>query len=246
MKLVKLLLLVVVVAVVFDAKCSTNAFLTPLQLQHHNHHHHHQQHRNLQQQRRQRQEQQQVQPKKNSNLYASPKTTLLPRHLQQQKQQQQQQHPQQRGGHFFPTGVPSSVLLWTLHEKSDSLRDPPKDDTDTNSSSLPWWLDVGTKGGAVVLSIVLFLIPMVAYQLTVSVIAPNADPLQVGQTIGVGFTVILTLAWVSTYIFRVANKEMTYAQQLKDYEDGVIAKRLEELDEDEILALVEEVENDPF
>jgi Protein of unknown function (DUF3007) len=36
------------------------------------------------------------------------------------------------------------------------------------------------------------------------------------------------------------------AKQLKDYEDAVIAKRLEELDEDEVQALVEEVEKDDF
>jgi Protein of unknown function (DUF3007) len=36
------------------------------------------------------------------------------------------------------------------------------------------------------------------------------------------------------------------AKQLKDYENAVIAKRLEELDEDEVQALVEEVERDDF
>lgn len=36
------------------------------------------------------------------------------------------------------------------------------------------------------------------------------------------------------------------AKQLKDYEDAVIAKRLEELDEDEVKALQEEIERDDF
>ena len=36
------------------------------------------------------------------------------------------------------------------------------------------------------------------------------------------------------------------AKQLKDYENAVIAKRLEELDEDELQALQEEVERDQF
>ena len=36
------------------------------------------------------------------------------------------------------------------------------------------------------------------------------------------------------------------AKQLKDYENAVIAKRLEELDDDEIQALVEEIERDDF
>ena len=37
-----------------------------------------------------------------------------------------------------------------------------------------------------------------------------------------------------SYVFRVANKDMTYAQQLKDYEDAVIQKRFEELSEEEV------------
>ena len=39
---------------------------------------------------------------------------------------------------------------------------------------------------------------------------------------------------------------MEQAKQLKDYENAVIAKRLEELDEDEIQALVEDIERDDF
>ena len=31
------------------------------------------------------------------------------------------------------------------------------------------------------------------------------------------------------YVLRVVNKDMTYATQLKDYEDAVISKRFEEL-----------------
>ena len=36
------------------------------------------------------------------------------------------------------------------------------------------------------------------------------------------------------YVLRVVNKDMTYATQLKDYEDAVISKRFEELQEDEV------------
>lgn len=39
---------------------------------------------------------------------------------------------------------------------------------------------------------------------------------------------------------------MFQAKQLKDYENAVIAKRLEELDEDEVQALVEDIERDDF
>jgi cytochrome c-type biogenesis protein CcmH/NrfG len=40
----------------------------------------------------------------------------------------------------------------------------------------------------------------------------------------------------------VATKDMTYAQQLRDYENAVLQKRLEELADDEIQALMEEIE----
>ena len=39
---------------------------------------------------------------------------------------------------------------------------------------------------------------------------------------------------------------MKQARQLKDYENAVIATRLEELDDDEIQALVEEIDRDDF
>ena len=42
-------------------------------------------------------------------------------------------------------------------------------------------------------------------------------------------------------MFRVANKDMTYAKQLRDYENAVIQKRFEELNNDEVDALMEEI-----
>jgi uncharacterized membrane protein YciS (DUF1049 family) len=32
----------------------------------------------------------------------------------------------------------------------------------------------------------------------------------------------LTIGWISSYIFRVSTKDMTYAKQLKDYENKVM------------------------
>ena len=113
-----------------------------------------------------------------------------------------------------------------------------------NKSSLPVFLDPGTKGGAVVLSLLLFIIPIIIYQVSTGPL--GMDGIVVGRNIGVGFSVFSMLLWGSTYIFRVATKDMTYAKQLKDYEDAVIAKRLEELDEDEVQALVEDIERDTF
>ena len=50
------------------------------------------------------------------------------------------------------------------------------------------------------------------------------------------------LGWVSTYLFRAATQKMSYVQQLKDYEEAVMAKRLEEMSEEELEQLQAEVE----
>jgi hypothetical protein len=75
-------------------------------------------------------------------------------------------------------------------------------------SNLPFWLDPGTKGGAVFLSLVLFIVPIIGYNIVTNVF--GYDPTEAGIWIGVGFTVISTFLWVGTYIFRVATKDMTY------------------------------------
>lgn len=115
---------------------------------------------------------------------------------------------------------------------------------EVKTNNLPMLLDPGTKGGALFLALIAFIVPILFYELVTQVF--GFDGLEAGRWIGGGFTVVATMAWVSTYIFRVATKDMTYAKQLKDYENAVIAKRLEELDEDELQALVEEVERDEF
>ena len=56
--------------------------------------------------------------------------------------------------------------------------------------------------------------------------------------------VIVVLAWTSSYLFRVANKDMTYNQQLKDYEDAVLQKRLEEMTPEELEKLQQEIEQE--
>jgi len=118
------------------------------------------------------------------------------------------------------------------------------DDESSKSSNLPFWLDPNTRGGAIVLSLILFIVPFIAYSVATGPFA--VDEVEAGKWIGVGFTAGASFLWVFTYIFRVATKDMTYAKQLKDYENAVIAKRLEELDDDEIQALVEEIERDDF
>ncbi|EPS72029.1 hypothetical protein M569_02732, partial [Genlisea aurea] len=72
----------------------------------------------------------------------------------------------------------------------------------------------------------------------------GVDPLQAGNVVQLVLVFGLTVGWISTYIFRVSNKEMTYAQQLRDYEEKVMQKRLESLTEAELEALLEQVEEE--
>ncbi|KAG6494275.1 hypothetical protein ZIOFF_049298 [Zingiber officinale] len=72
----------------------------------------------------------------------------------------------------------------------------------------------------------------------------GVDPLQAGNVVQLVIVLGLTVGWISTYMFRVANKDMTYAQQLRDYENKVMEKRLEGLTEAELVALLEQVEEE--
>ena len=85
-------------------------------------------------------------------------------------------------------------------------------ETKQASNKLPFWLDVGTKGGALVISAILFIVPIIIYAIVTSVF--GFDEIEAGKWIGVGFTAIATFLWVGTYIFRVATKDMTYVRFL--------------------------------
>ena len=63
-----------------------------------------------------------------------------------------------------------------------------------------------------------------------------------GNVVQLTFVMLLTLLWVGSYIQRVFNKDMTYGKQLKDYEEAVMQKRLEEMPESELMALMDESE----
>ncbi|MEA5535287.1 DUF3007 family protein [Crocosphaera sp. XPORK-15E] len=52
------------------------------------------------------------------------------------------------------------------------------------------------------------------------------------------------LGWTLTYLFRVMTKNMTYNQQLKDYEDAVLQKRLDEMTPEELEKLQKEIEQE--
>ncbi len=67
------------------------------------------------------------------------------------------------------------------------------------------------------------------------------------QNAGVWSQVILVaglMGWVSTYLFRVFTKNMTYNKQLQEYEDAVLQKRLEEMTPEELAKLQKEVEEE--
>ncbi len=55
------------------------------------------------------------------------------------------------------------------------------------------------------------------------------------------FTLVL-LGWLSTYLWRVGSKRMTYHQQRRDYEEAVLQKRLEELTPEELAQLQSQAE----
>lgn len=68
-----------------------------------------------------------------------------------------------------------------------------------------------------------------------------------GISAGIWTQVLLVvglIGWLSTYLFRVSTKSMTYNQQLKDYEEAVLQKRLEEMTPEELAKLQAEVEQE--
>lgn len=50
------------------------------------------------------------------------------------------------------------------------------------------------------------------------------------------------VGWLLTYLFRAVTQNMTYNQQLRDYEDAVLQKRLDEMTPEELAQLQAEIE----
>jgi len=94
-----------------------------------------------------------------------------------------------------------------------------------------------TRGGSIVATIVA---TVGAFALEKAFEAGGLEPLVAGQAVTAVYSVVLII-WTGQYFFRVATKSTTYAEQLKEYEEQVMMKRLEELDDDEIDALCAEV-----
>jgi len=71
--------------------------------------------------------------------------------------------------------------------------------------------------------------------------ANGVSAIWAGNIVQLTFVLGLSVAWVGSYVARVMNKDMTYVKQLKDYEDAVMAKRLEELPEAELEKMMEDI-----
>ncbi len=52
------------------------------------------------------------------------------------------------------------------------------------------------------------------------------------------------VGWLLTYLLRAVTKNMTYYQQVKDYEEAVLQKRLEELTPEELAKIQAEIEQE--
>ena len=66
------------------------------------------------------------------------------------------------------------------------------------------------------------------------------DTVEAGRYVQVAIVLLMTVGWLGSYLFRVKTKKMTYVQQLKDYEDAVMQKRLEEMSDEQIQQVLEE------
>ena len=67
------------------------------------------------------------------------------------------------------------------------------------------------------------------------------------QTAGIWSQVVLVgglVGWLLTYLLRVVTQRMTYNQQLADYQEAVLQKRLEELTPEEIAEMQSEVDQE--
>ena len=96
-------------------------------------------------------------------------------------------------------------------------------------------------GGVITLTIAVIVLPFIVYS---GLVATGMDSNQVGVALSGVFVIGGVILWTLSYVFRVFSKDMTYSTQLKQYEDAVIQKRFEELQDDEVEALLGEIERE--
>ncbi|KQK10211.1 uncharacterized protein LOC100844656 [Brachypodium distachyon] len=87
-------------------------------------------------------------------------------------------------------------------------------------------------------------VTLLGYGLKYGLELVGVDPLQAGNVVQLVIVLGMTVGWISTYMIRVANKDMTYAKQLRTYESQVMEKRLESLSEADLQVLLEQVEEE--
>jgi len=74
--------------------------------------------------------------------------------------------------------------------------------------------------------------------------AVGVEPGMAGNFVQLAVFLGICVFWVSTYVYRVATKQMTYVKQLEQYEEAVMRKRVEEMTEEEMADLVREAERE--
>ncbi|ACK65545.1 conserved hypothetical protein [Rippkaea orientalis PCC 8801] len=58
-----------------------------------------------------------------------------------------------------------------------------------------------------------------------------------------GLFIAVLVGWILSYLLRVVSQNMTYNQQVKDYKEAVLQKRLEEMTPEELEKLQQEIED---
>lgn len=134
---------------------------------------------------------------------------------------------------------PAGAAALVSHQRAGPVRlaEPPAEGG--KGGGLGFLFDIGTKGGIVFYSVLGVVVPFVAYGYMTGPM--DVDIVTAGNVILVLYVGAATVGWTASYVFRVANKDMTYAKQLKDYEQAVIQKRFDELSGDEVDALMGEI-----
>ena len=143
------------------------------------------------------------------------------------------------GGALASRRRPAGASALAPHQRVAPVRLAEEPAAEGSKGGLSFLFDIGTKGGIVFYSILGIVVPFVAYGYMTGPM--NVDIVTAGNVILVLYVGAATVGWTASYVFRVANKDMTYAKQLKDYEQAVIQKRFDELSGDEVDALMGEI-----
>merc|ERR1712008_214485 len=135
------------------------------------------------------------------------------------------------------TGWPTHLRsLWPAPRTAASAAAMPMEEEE-EMSDLEKFLDrYNTRGGVILLTVLAIL----GGFLLEKFLELFLEPIQAGLVVSGGLSIGI-FWWTGTYFVRVINKGTTYAKQLRQYEQMVMLKRLEELDDEEIDALCDEV-----